>query len=137
MLKKTNYLALLNSSFMGRLKMLYRGKCFCVRNFIYAVTKDMCMSEEELTDIKARVHVTKESELKFNEWERVAPTIREGIEFLKSEAERLTQEKQFCMEGIREIYLADLAGNEDLKAELFARFGLPFIFENELKNNNR
>jgi hypothetical protein len=34
------------------------------------------------------------------------------------------------MHGIRELYIADKIGDEELKKEIFGRFGLPMILKN-------
>ena len=38
-------------SFRVILRDALRGKCFCIRNFISALTKNMCLSKEELDAI--------------------------------------------------------------------------------------
>ena len=101
-----------------------RGKCFCIKNFIYRLTKDMCFTKMEINDINRRVEMTKKSEEKFNEWERVAPTIKEFIEQLKKEVGKLESEKAFCLEAIRDLYLADLRGDIEIKQAIFAHFGV-------------
>jgi hypothetical protein len=94
------------------------------------LTKNMCLKKEEILEIKARVELTKNSEKKYNEWERVAPAIGEHIFYLKSEVERLEKEKEYCLVGVREIYLADVANDAELKKILFSKFGLPFVLNN-------
>ena len=79
--------------------------------------------------------MTKKSKEKYNEWEGVAPKIKEYILWLNEEVNRLEKEKEFCLDGIRDIYLADLANDVALKEILFARFGLPFVLKNEKKDN--
>lgn len=117
------------SSFMERLRSFYRGKCFCMKNMIQAVTKNMCFTQEEMDEIKRRVASTKDGNKKFHEWERVAPTVAEGIAFLRSEVERLNLEKDFCIQGIYDLYFADNKDDTLGKREIFARFGLPNVLE--------
>jgi len=108
-----------------------REMCFRFRNFLNKYTKDMCFSKDELEQINERVEKTKESEKKFDYFEEnLAPKIVKFIENLKSENEQLKLEKEFCLNGIREIYLADVAENKELKKELFGKFGLPFVLDN-------
>lgn len=104
--------------------------CFKLRNFLVSITKDMCFSKRELEEIKERVETTKSKEVKFNEFSEIAPEILNLIENLRGDVERLKLEKEFCMSGIQEIYLADVNGNEELKKMLFGKFGLPYILEN-------
>jgi len=118
-----------NSSLSQRLRAWYRGKCFCLKNLIQALTKDMCFTQEEIDEIKRRVSSTKEGNQKFQEWERVAPTVADGIAFLRSEIERLSLEKDFCIQGIYDLYVADNEEDESSKREIFARFGLPNVLE--------
>ena len=101
-----------------------RDKCFCLKNFIYRLTKDMCFTKMEIDDINRRVEMTKKSEEKFNEWERVAQTIKDFIEQLKSEVGKLENEKAFCVEAIRDLYLAELRGDTKMKQAIFAHFGV-------------
>lgn len=117
------------SSFMERLRSFYRGKCFCMKNMIQAVTKNMCFTQEEMEEIRRRVASTKEGNEKFHEWERVAPTVAEGIAYLRSEVERLNLEKDFCIQGIYDLYFADNKDDTLGKREIFARFGLPNVLE--------
>ena len=84
----------------------------------------MCFTKMEIDDINRRVETTKKSEEKFNEWERVAPTIKDFIEQLKSEVGKLENEKAFCVEAIRDLYLADLRGDTKMKQVIFAHFGV-------------
>lgn len=119
---------------LGKLKSkiieFLRDKCFRFRNFLNKHSKDMCFSKKEIEEIKERVEKTKESEVKFDEFSQVAPAIYEFIEVLKSDVDRLEKEKQFCIQGIKEIYLADIENNDDKKSQIFARFGLPFVLNN-------
>lgn len=101
-----------------------REKCFCIKNVIYRLTKDMCFTKMEINDINKRVETTNKSEEKFNEWERVAPTIKDFIEQLKREVGKVESEKAFCLEAIRDLYLADLRGDTEMKQVIFAHFGV-------------
>ena len=108
-----------------------REMCFRFKNFLNEHTRDMCFNKDELEQINERVEKTKESEKKFDYFEEnLAPNIVKFIENLKSENEQLKLEKEFCLNGIREIYLADVAENKELKKELFGKFGLPFVLDN-------
>ena len=103
--------------------------CFRFRNFLNEHTKDMCFSKKELNEIKKRVERTKESEVKFDKFSKVAPDIYNLIHRLKDDVQRLEKEKEFCLIGIRDIYIADLKCDYKLKKELFEKFGLPFSLE--------
>lgn len=122
-------------SFIGKILADFRAwrreKCFCLRNVIYKLTKDMCFEEVEIKEIAERVEMTKKSEEKFHQWEGVMPQVREHIFALQERVEVLEKEKLFCLDGIREIYIADTQKDSDRKTELFAKFGLPFVLENE------
>lgn len=122
-------------SFIGKIVTDFRAwrreKCFCFRNIIYKLTKNMCFEKEELEEIEERVKVTKESEEKFNKWEGIMPKVKEHILALEERANALEKEKMFCLNGIREIYIADVQNDSARKRELFAQFGLPFVLENE------
>lgn len=107
-----------------------REMCFRIKNFINKHTKEMCFSKEELNNIKERVETTKNKEKKFNEFSEVAPDILNLIESLKADNLRLKTEKEFCMNGIKELYFADINNDIELKKKLFGKFGLPFVLEN-------
>lgn len=117
------------TSFLERLRSFFRDKCFCFKNLVHALTKDMCFTQEEIDEIRRRVESTKDGNQKFHEWERVAPTVADGIIFLRSEIERLKLEKDYCLHGIYDLYVADCAEDTRLKEEIFARFGLPDVIE--------
>ena len=108
---------------------ILRDMCFRFKNFLDRYTKDMCFSKRELEDIKRRVERTKEGEVKFDKFVEIVPDIYSLVDRLKSDIIRLEKEKEFCVVGIRDIYIADVNGNEILKEELFAKFGLPFSLE--------
>ncbi len=108
-----------------------RDKCFRFKNFLERYTKDMCFSKEDLRKINERVETTKHKEKKFEEFEVAAPIIFEGIEEMKERIEVLEKEKEFCMNGIRDIYIADANGDEKLKEILFGKFGLPFVLNDK------
>ena len=116
-------------SFLNGVRSFLRGQCFCVRNFISALTKDMCFSKEELEEISKRVKNTKQGEEKFREWERVAPAVKEGIQTLKDEIDALRGLNKLYANGIIELYLADKNNDTQTKADIFARFGLPHILK--------
>jgi len=107
-----------------------RDICFTLRNFIYAKTKDMCFEKCEMEEIEKRVERTKESERKFDEFSQIAPDILMTIERLKNDVKLLSLEKEFCMNGIRDIYIAYEKNNTRELEILFAKFGLPWILEN-------
>lgn len=108
-----------------------RDKCFRFRNFLNSKTKNMCFTKEELEEINNRVRKTKQSEKKFDEFSAIAPDVLRMIEQLRNKVDILEEEKQFCMTGIRDIYIADVNGNTREKEILFAKFGLPFVLQNE------
>lgn len=108
---------------------LLREMCFRFRNFLNRHTKDMCFSKRELEEIKKRVERTKESEVKFDKFTKVVPDIYALVGRLKDDITKLEKEKEFCLVGIRDIYIADVKGDIKLKEELFAKFGLPFSIE--------
>ncbi len=103
--------------------------CFRFRNFLNEHTKDMCFSKRELEEIKKRVERTKESEVKFDKFVEVVPDIYSLVDRLKNDIIRLEKEKEFCLVGIRDIYISDVNRDYKLKKELFAKFGLPFSLE--------
>ena len=97
-----------------------REICFRVKNFLHEYTKDMCFYEEEIESINERVETTKRKEKKFDEFSEIAPDILIMIEKLRAE-------KEFCMNGIKELYIADRNGDEELKEMIFGKFGLPYV----------
>jgi len=97
-----------------------REICFRIKNFLHKYTKDMCFYKEEIESINERVETTKRKEKKFNEFSEIAPEILNLIEKLKAE-------KEFCMNGIKELYIADRNGDVELKKMIFGKFGLPYI----------
>ena len=90
----------------------------------------MCFNKDELESINERVETTKSKERKFNEFSEIAPEILNLIENLRGDIEKLKAEKEFCMNGIRELYIADRNSDIELKKILFGRFGLPYVLEN-------
>lgn len=116
-------------SYFAPLRNFFRGQCFCVRNFISALTKNMCLSKEELNEITKRVESTKEGDEKFRQWERVAPAVKEAIQELKNEVDSLRELNELYTSGIIELYIADQNNNTEAKASIFARFGLPYILK--------
>ena len=116
-------------SFSAILRDTLRGKCFCIRNFISALTKNMCLSKEELDAIAKRVEQTKEGEEKFRQWENVIPSVKDGIQALKDEVTRLDELNKIYTSGIMELYKADINNDTQTKADIFARFGLPHILK--------
>ena len=97
-----------------------REICFRIKNFLHKHTKDMCFYKEEIESINERVETTKRKEKKFNEFSEIAPEILNLIEKLKAE-------KEFCMNGIKELYIADRNGDVELKKMIFGKFGLPYV----------
>lgn len=97
-----------------------REICFRIKSFLHEISKDMCFNKDELESINERVKTTKNKEKKFNEFNEIAPEILKLIEKLKAE-------KEFCMNGITELYIADKNSDIELKKILFSKFGLPYI----------
>jgi archaellum component FlaC len=104
-----------------------REICFRFKNFLHEKTKDMCFNKEELNSINERVKTTKNKERKFDEFSEIAPEILNLIENLRGDIEKLKAEKEFCMNGIQELYIADRNGDVELKKILFGKFGLPYV----------
>ena len=125
--KKKNMFSKLRRSFYD----FRRDKCFRLRNFLVGITKNMCFEKREIEEIKDRVEVTKKKERKFDEFSGIAPEILRLIEGLKNDNDILKKEKEFCMNGIRDIYIAYSKNNIRELELIFGKFGLPFILENE------
>jgi hypothetical protein len=105
-----------------------REMCFRFKNFLNEHTRDMCFNRDELEQINERVEKTKTSEKKFDYFEEnLAPKIAEFIENIQGENIQLRAEKEFCMNGIKELYIADKNGDVELKKMLFGKFGLPYV----------
>jgi len=109
---------------------LRREICFRFKNFLHERTKDMCFTQDEIESINERVNTTKNKEKKFDEFSEIAPEILNLIENLRGDIEKLKAEKEFCMNGIKELYIADRNGDVELKKILFGKFGLPYILNN-------
>lgn len=99
-----------------------REMCFRFKNFLNKYTRDMCFYKKEIEQINERVETTKSKERKFNEFSEIAPEILNLIE-------RLRAEKEFCMNGIKELYIADRNGDVELKKMIFGKFGLPYVLK--------
>ena len=117
------------SSLFEPLRHFLRERCFCIRNFISALTKNMCLTKEELTEINQRVKNTQEGDEKFRQWERVAPVVKIGIQELKEEVHTLRELNQLYTSGIIELYIAEQNNDTQAKADIFSRFGLPHILK--------
>ena len=48
------------------IKAFFRDKCFCLRNFINKITKDMCFTEDELKEIKDEIKTLLQEEQQDN-----------------------------------------------------------------------
>lgn len=120
-----------SSNLLFKLKMkiveFRREICFRFKNFLHERTKDMCFNRDEIESINERVNTTKNKEKKFDEFSEIAPEILNLIENLRGDIEKLKAEKEFCMNGIKELYIADRNGDVELKKILFGKFGLPYI----------
>ena len=120
-----------SSNLLFKLKMkiveFRREICFRFKNFLHERTKDMCFNRDEIESINERVNTTKNKEKKFDEFSEIAPEILNLIENLRGDIEKLKAEKEFCMNGIKELYIADRNGDIELKKILFGKFGLPYV----------
>ena len=105
------------------IKAFFRDKCFCLRNFINKITKDMCFTEDELKEIKERVLRTRQSEQKFNEWEKVIPDVKNAINGLHDEAKTLSLENSILKNALEELFIADCKNDTAKKHEIYTKFG--------------
>ena len=118
-------------SWFNRVIDIYKKPCFCLRSFIHSLTKNMCLSKEDIQEIQQRVANTKGGERKFKEWEKVIPVVTNKIEDINDEIRRLQGINRFCFERIYELYIAEQENDSKRKREIFEEFGLPHILEKD------
>ena len=119
------------NSWIDRVVSIFKRPCFCLRNFIHSLTKNMCLSKEDIEEIQQRVSNTKRGEQKFNEWEKVIPVVTDKIADINDEIRRLRGINRFCFERIYELYLAEKKNDSKRMREIFEEFGLPHILEKD------
>ena len=97
--------------------------CVSLKNFIYGLERKVCHSKEEMENIKKIVKSTYDKSDKYENIEQNIPKLLESITNLKDECNLYHYEKNYYLDKLKELYVADIKNDEKLKHEVFTELG--------------